>query len=81
MTTRKHAASTRRKISLAQKGRKNSMYGRHQSGPARRRISAATRGRKNPMFGRSHSAETRQLISRIMRQKAALKRKSRGKPA
>ena len=71
---KKHSAATRQKISHAQKGRKNSFYGRHHTKEARRRIKAATKGRNNPMFGRHHTAATKKKISlkaRLWRARAA----------
>ncbi|HOW34799.1 MAG TPA: NUMOD3 domain-containing DNA-binding protein [Candidatus Omnitrophota bacterium] len=55
---RRHSTATRRKISLAQKGSKNSMYGRHQSIEVRKKLSSRNKGKGNPMYGRKHKPET-----------------------
>jgi len=59
----KHSLSTKRKISQAQKGTKNSMYGKHHSASTRKRLSRIFSGKNNPMHGKHHSQETRQKIS------------------
>lgn len=55
---RKRSLATRRKISLAQKGRKNSMYGRRHTMGTRKRISFLNKGKGNPMYGKKHKSQT-----------------------
>lgn len=52
---------TAKKISLAQLGEKNHMYGKHFkfTEERKRKISESKIGSKNPMFGKSQSIETR----------------------
>ena len=58
MAKRHLSEATKRKISQAQKGRKNSMYGRRHSKTALAKIGSASRGKNNPMYGKRHSPET-----------------------
>ena len=62
VTDRKLSAQTKRKISLAQMGAKNSMYGRRHSRVTVRKLAQANRGKGNPMYGRHHSAEARRKM-------------------
>lgn len=71
--TRRHSLSTRRKISLAQKGRKNSMYGRHQPVAVRKRLSSLNKGRGNPMYGKKHRPETIAKMRLAARRRMLLK--------
>ena len=66
---KKHSEATKRKISLAQKGRKNSFYGRAHKKSTLVKLAAKNRGKNNPMFGRRHSAAAKAKI-----RQAALKR-------
>lgn len=66
---KKQSEATKRKISLAQRGRKNSFYGRAHRKSALEKLAAKNRGKNNPMFGRRHSAAAKEKI-----RQAALKR-------
>ena len=58
MAKRHLSEATKRKIGSAQKGKKNSMYGRRHSKAALAKIASASRGKSNPMYGKHHSPET-----------------------
>ena len=70
----RQSEATKRKISLAQRGRKNSFYGRSHRTATLSKLSAKNRGRGNPMFGRRHSAATKAKIRQAALRRA---RKSR----
>ena len=53
-----HSEATKRKISVAQRGRKNSFYGRAHNPSTRAQWSRKRKGKNNPMFGKKHSAKT-----------------------
>ena len=53
----------KRKISEANTGEKNHMFGKHFSEEHKKKISEALSGEKNPNFGRHHSEETKRKIS------------------
>jgi group I intron endonuclease len=59
----KLAESTKRKISQAQMGKNNSMFGKHHDESTRKKLSQINDGKNNPMFGKRHSAETKRKIS------------------
>ena len=64
---RKLSEETKKKISLANKGQKNHMFGKHMSKQNKEMISKMAKNRlkkpeNNPMFGKKHSDETKQLI-------------------
>ncbi len=65
----KHSLATRNKISLAQKGKHNSMYGRHHSEKTLEKLSRDRSGKKNPMYGRHHSEETIKKIKLAIRRR------------
>jgi hypothetical protein len=71
---KKHSAATKRKISLAQRGRKNSFYGRRHKRSTLARLAAKNKGKNNPMFGHRHSAAAKEKI-----RQAALKRTRKAK--
>ena len=71
---KKHSAATKRKISLAQRGRKNSFYGRRHKKFTLAKLAVKNGGKNNPMFGRRHSVAT---IAKI--RQAALKRVRKSK--
>lgn len=71
---KKHSEATKRKISLAQRGRKNSFYGHRHKKSTRALFSQNNRGKNNPMFGHRHSEATKEKIRR-----AALKRLRKSK--
>ena len=62
MTT-KHSTATKRKISLSQRGKKNSMYGKKHKKSSLEKMSKNNKGKKNPMYGQKHSAATKKKIS------------------
>ncbi len=72
---RRHKASTIRKISLAQTGKRNSMYGRRHKKSSRVKMSEVACGKNNPMYGKHHGPDVRKRISAALR-KAWLKRKA-----
>ena len=74
MAKREMPEAVKRKISRAQKGKSNSMYGRRHTKEALRKITAASRGENNPMHGRRHSPEAVEKI-----RQAALRRWRRAK--
>jgi hypothetical protein len=74
MTLRKHSHAVKQKISRAQTGKNNSMYGRRHTQQALAKISAASRGKNNPMFGKRHPLPVRQKIRQIMRKIWAARR-------
>lgn len=61
-TARKLSEATKRKISLAQRGTKNSMYGQRHSKDTLRKLSSNNRGKGNPMYGKRHSAAARRKM-------------------
>ena len=71
---KKHSEATKRKISLAQRGRKNSFYGRRHKKFTLAKLAVKNGGKNNPMFGRRHSVAT---IAKI--RQAALKRVRKSK--
>lgn len=60
---RRFTEEHRRKMSEAQKGEKNHMFGKHPSEETRKKMSEARSGEKNHMFGKHHSEETRKKLS------------------
>jgi hypothetical protein len=54
---------TRRKLSLASKGRVSSMLGKTHKPESKRKISEAIKGDKNPFFGKTHTPE---VMAKIM---------------
>ncbi len=68
---RKLSAATKRKISLSQRGKKNSMYGKKQTRLAKAKLSRRNSGKGNPMYGRSHSAAAKRKISLKAKQRYA----------
>ena len=72
----KRSKATRLKISLSQRGKNNSMYGKRHTAAALRLITRASRGKNNGMYGRRHSPQTIQKIRRL-----ALLRWKRLRPA
>jgi hypothetical protein len=72
-----HSAETRRKLSLAHKGRKQTpewvkavsvaLTGRNLSGDHCKNISEALKGSKNPAFGKERSADVRKRIGDFFR--------------
>jgi len=69
---KKQSEATRRKISLAQRGKKNSFFGRAHKKSTLGKLAAKNRGKNNPMFGRWHSAAAKAKI-----RQAAIKRARR----
>ncbi|MFH1360056.1 MAG: NUMOD3 domain-containing DNA-binding protein [Candidatus Omnitrophota bacterium] len=66
---KKHSLATKRRISLSQKGKKNSMYGRRHKTSTKIKLSRINSGKQNPMSGRRHSAETKRKISLAARRR------------
>ena len=71
---KKASPETRLKISAANKGDKNAMFGKKPpnfgkapSVETRLKLSVALKGDKNPMFGKTHSAETRLKMSAALK--------------
>jgi hypothetical protein len=50
-------------LSLHNKGKNNSMYGKHHSIESRKKMSDAQKGENNPLYGKHRSAETKKKIS------------------
>ena len=71
---KKQSAAVKRKISLAQRGRKNSFFGRAHKKSTLAKLAAKNRGKNNPMFGRRHSASAKEKI-----RQAALRRSRKSK--
>ncbi|MEI8175980.1 MAG: NUMOD3 domain-containing DNA-binding protein [Candidatus Omnitrophota bacterium] len=67
--------ATKNKISLAQRGKKNSMYGKRHSKATLRKLSRTLCGDGNPMFGRRHAAATKRKISAALRKAWARRNK------
>lgn len=67
--TKKLPDSVKRKISQAQKGKNNSMYGKHHADSTCRELAKINTGKNNPMYGKRHSDETRRKISLTKRRK------------
>ena len=63
MTQHKLSEATKRKIGLANRGKRNPMYGKRHTQKALLQITQASRGKNNPMFGKAHTAATRKKIS------------------
>ena len=73
---KKHSAATKRKISFAQSGKKNSMYGKKHKKLSLLKMSKNNKGKNNPMHGKHHTKETKKKISlAIKRARKAKKRK------
>ncbi len=75
MKKRSLSAATKHKISLTQRGKKNSMYGKKHTPAALKKIRQASRGENNPMHGRTHTAEARKKISLAARRRWSLAKK------
>ena len=60
----KHTEAAKRKIGLAQKGRKNPMLGKHHTEEAKIKMSLAQKGAKNHLFGKHHTEETKRKMSK-----------------
>ncbi len=75
MKTRKMASATKLKISLSQRGKKNSMYGKKHTVAALKRMQRANAGKNNPMHGRKHSAESIKKMILAIRRRRTLKKK------
>jgi group I intron endonuclease len=54
---------TKQKMSEANKGENNPMYGKEHTPESKLKMSEAQKGENHPMFGKEHSDETRQKIS------------------
>jgi group I intron endonuclease len=54
--------SVKDKISVAQLGAKNHMYGKHLSDETKQKISDKVSGENHPLYGKQHSEETKRLI-------------------
>ena len=67
---KKVSEATKRKISLAQKGNKNSFYGRRHKKVTLAKLAAMNGGKNNPMFGRRHSAATKEKIRQVALRRA-----------
>ena len=59
----KHSEETRKKISEAQKGENNHMYGKHPSEETILKMSEAKKGENNHRYGKHHSEEARKKMS------------------
>jgi hypothetical protein len=57
----------KRKLSEAQRGINNPMYGKKHTEETRRKISVAHKGEKHPFFGKKHSEETRRKMAEARR--------------
>jgi len=64
---------TKRKMSEAQGGENNPMYGKHHSEEAIRKISEANSGKNHPMYGKHRSEETKRKISEAQKGKCPSK--------
>lgn len=71
MKRRRLSEAVKRKISLAQRGKNNSMYGRHHKKSSLLKISMSTRGSRNPMYGKHHTAQAKRKISIAVRRARA----------
>lgn len=64
------SVETRKKLSIANSGENNPMFGRKQSDESKKKMSTAVTGKRsgknNVMFGKSHSDETRKKISAVL---------------
>jgi len=56
---------TRKKLSEAQSGKNNPMWGKHHSEEARKKMSKVQSGENNPMWGKHHSEETIRKMSEV----------------
>lgn len=73
---KKQSEATKRKISLAQRGKKNSMYGKKHKKSSLLKMSENNKGKNNPMYGKHHTKEAKKKISlAIKRAQKAKKRK------
>lgn len=59
----KHSKATRKKMSQAQSGEKNPMFGRHHSETTKQKMSRAHSREKHPLFGKHRSATTKRKLS------------------
>ena len=59
----KHYEESRKKMSEAQKGKNNPMYGKRHSKKTKKKMSESKKGENNPMYRKRHSEETRKKIS------------------
>jgi hypothetical protein len=62
-TTHPHSEETKRKLSEAQSGENNPMFGKTHSEETKRKMAEAKRGKNHPMFGKKLSGETKHKIS------------------
>lgn len=72
----RHSLATKQKISRAQKGKNNSMYGKRHSRETLRKISRINKGKNNPMYGKHHSPEALRKMSLAARRRMARLRAS-----
>jgi group I intron endonuclease len=59
----KVSAETRHKLSIANSGKNNPMYGKKRSVEFKKKMSEAKKGKKNPNYGKEMPVETRKKIS------------------
>ena len=59
----KHSEESRKKMSEAQKGKNNPMYGKRHSEKAKKKMSESKKGENHPMYGKTFSESTRKKIS------------------
>ena len=60
---------TKRKISLAQRGKRNSFYGKHHTAATKKKLRALVSGTKNPMYGKHHTEAVKRKISLAARRR------------
>jgi hypothetical protein len=59
----KHSEETKRKLSEANKGENNPLYGKSRSEETKRKLSEANKGENNPLYGKTLSPEHRRKLS------------------
>jgi len=60
---RQSSVETKRKMSIATRGEKNSFFGKHHSEETKKKIAVANGGKNSPWLGRKHTAEEKMKIS------------------
>jgi group I intron endonuclease len=62
-STGKRSEETKKKISEAQTGENNNMFGKEHTEETKQKMSEAKSGEKHPMYGKTHTEETKQKMS------------------
>ena len=70
---------TRKKMSKANKGENNPMYGKHHSEETRKKLSESRKGEKHPNYGKPLPEETKRKLSEAMKGKNTGKNHPRAK--